>query len=121
MRTIWVRALLTAAALLPGVLIATEPGPDGGGNVANGRRLFLADGCYACHGTTGAGGGTAGPRLAPDPLPGEAIKAKLRSASGRMPVYSQAVLKDSEIADIVAFLRSIPAGKSAKDIPLLNR
>ena len=29
--------------------------------------------------------------------------------------------QDSEIADIVAYLRSIPAGKQAKDIPLLNR
>jgi len=38
-----------------------------------------------------------------------------------MPVYSPAVLQDSEIKDIVAYLQSIPAGKPAKDIPLLNR
>jgi hypothetical protein len=36
-------------------------------------------------------------------------------------VYSPAVLQDSEIADIVAYLRSISAGKQAKEIPLLNR
>jgi hypothetical protein len=36
-------------------------------------------------------------------------------------VYSPTVLKDSEIADIVAYLQSIPKGKEAKDIPLLNR
>ena len=91
------------------------------GDPANGKRVFFADGCFYCHGTTGAGGGNAGPRLAPNPLPLEGVKAKVRTASGRMPVYTSAVLQDSEIADIVAYLRSIPAGKQAKDIPLLNR
>jgi mono/diheme cytochrome c family protein len=95
--------------------------PATAGDVANGKRVFLADGCFYCHGTTGAGGGNAGPRLAPNPLPLEGVRAKVRTASGRMPVYSPAVLKDAEIADIVAYLQSIPKGKEAKDIPLLNR
>ena len=90
------------------------------GDAANGKRVFMTVGCYECHGTTGAGGGLAGPRLAPNPLPFVAIKAKLRTASGRMPVFSEAVLKDSEIADIYAYLQGIPAGKSARDIALLN-
>jgi mono/diheme cytochrome c family protein len=90
------------------------------GDVANGKRLFMTVGCYECHGTTGAGGGPAGPRLAPNPLPFIAVKAKVRTASGRMPVFSEAVLKDSEIADIYAYLQSIPVGKSAHDIELLN-
>ena len=38
-----------------------------------------------------------------------------------MPVFSEAVLKDSEIADIYAYLQSIPKGKSAHDIELLSR
>jgi hypothetical protein len=38
-----------------------------------------------------------------------------------MPVYSPVVLRDTEIADIVAYLQSIPKGADAKDIPLLNR
>jgi len=45
----------------------------------------------------------------------------VRTASGRMPVFSEAVLKDSEIADIYAYLQSIPTGKSGRDIELLNR
>jgi hypothetical protein len=59
--------------------------------------------------------------LAPNPLPLEGVKAKVRTASGRMPVSSPVVLRDSEIADIVAYLQSIPKGTDAKDIPLLNR
>jgi mono/diheme cytochrome c family protein len=91
------------------------------GDAANGKRLFMTVGCYECHGTTGAGGGPAGPRLAPNPLPFVGVKAKLRTASGRMPVFSEAVLKDAEVADIYAYLQSIPAGRSARDIELLNR
>lgn len=87
----------------------------------NGKRLFMTYGCYACHGTTGAGGGVAGPRLTPNPLPLIGVKAKLRTASGRMPVFSEAVLKDAEIADIYAYLESIPQGRSAREIELLNR
>lgn len=90
------------------------------GDAANGKRLFMTVGCYQCHGTTGAGGGMAGPRLAPNPLPFVGVKAKLRTPSGRMPVFSEAVLKDAEIADIYAYLQSIPAGKSARDIELLS-
>ncbi len=61
------------------------------------------------------------PRIAPNPLPLVGIEAKLRTASGRMPVFSATVLKDSQIADIYAYLQSIPTGKSAHDIELLNR
>jgi mono/diheme cytochrome c family protein len=90
------------------------------GDPVEGKRLFLRDGCYQCHGTTGAGGGVAGPKLAPNPLPLEGVRAKLRTASGRMPVYTPAVVTDAQIADIVAYLQSIPAGTPAADVPLLN-
>jgi mono/diheme cytochrome c family protein len=38
-----------------------------------------------------------------------------------MPVYSETVLKDAEIAAIYAYLASISTGRSAHDIELLNR
>ena len=114
--------LLTSLVCFAAVAAAADPTPGaGGGDPVNGKRVFFADGCFYCHGTTGAGGGIAGPRLAPNPLPLEGVKAKVRTQSGRMPVYSPTVLKDSEIADIVAYLQSIPQGKEAKDLPLLNR
>ena len=37
-----------------------------------------------------------------------------------MPSYSSKVLQDAELADIYAFLKSVPASPAAKDIPLLN-
>jgi mono/diheme cytochrome c family protein len=114
-----VAGMAFACLILTAMAVGETPSPPG--DPVNGKRVFLADGCFYCHGTTGAGGGNAGPRLAPGPLPLEGVKAKVRTASGRMPVYSPAVLQDSEIADIVAYLQSIPPGKPAKDIPLLNR
>jgi mono/diheme cytochrome c family protein len=121
MKSIHARKLITS---LVGFSIVTAAvaaaAPAAGADPANGKRVFFADGCFYCHGTTGAGGGNAGPRLTPNPLPLEGVKAKVRTASGRMPVYSPAVLTDSEIADIVAYLQSIPKGKEAQDIPLLN-
>jgi mono/diheme cytochrome c family protein len=116
--------LVSAAAtlLLSLTLASGAARADGArGDPVEGKRLFLADGCYQCHGTTGAGGGIAGPRLAPNPLPLEGVRAKLRTPSGRMPVYTAALLNDAQVADIVAYLQSIPPGKSAQDIPLLNR
>jgi mono/diheme cytochrome c family protein len=105
--------------LLGLLAVAALAGEQHGDPVA-GKRLFLQDGCYQCHGTTGAGGGIAGPKLAPNPLPPEVITAKLRTASGRMPVYTAAVLTDAQVADIVAYLQSIPSGIPSENIPLLN-
>jgi mono/diheme cytochrome c family protein len=107
-----------AAAVLSVSLVAVATGQ--AGDASNGKRLFMQVGCYECHGTTGASGGFAGPKLAPNPLPFAAVKARLRTFSGRMPVFSEAVLKDSEIADIYAYLQSIPSGRSAREIELLN-
>jgi mono/diheme cytochrome c family protein len=112
---------VTTAALAVSFAAAFAADSSSTGDAVNGKRLFMTVGCYECHGTTGAGGGFAGPRLAPIPLPFVGVKAKLRTASGRMPVYAEAVLKDSQIADIYAYLQSIPNGKSAHDIELLRR
>jgi len=114
------KSLAILVVALAAVTAVAAFAADQSADAANGKKLFMTVGCYACHGTTGAGGGIAGPRLAPNPLPLVAIKAKLRTLSGRMPVFSETVLKDSEIADIYAYLQSISTGKSAREIELLN-
>ncbi|MDE2073606.1 MAG: c-type cytochrome [Alphaproteobacteria bacterium] len=90
------------------------------GSAEKGRQLFLRDGCYACHGTRGAGGAIAGPQLAPNPLPFAAVLMQLRSPAYRMPLYTREVLSDAGAADIYAYLTSIPAGRAASGITLLN-
>ena len=67
-------------------------------------------------------GGTSGPRLAQTRFPLAAFMAFVRNPpSGGMPPFRQKVLSDQELADIYAYIKSIPEPKAAKDIPLLNQ
>jgi mono/diheme cytochrome c family protein len=92
------------------------------GDAANGKRLFLADACFTCHGRAGQGGAYNGlaPILAHTALPFDGFKAQLRNPADDMPAFSDAVLSDQQIADIYAFVETLPGRTSAKDIPLLN-
>ena len=89
-------------------------------NAARGKQLYLDTGCYQCHGTRGEGGGNAGPRLAPTPIPFEGVVLQLRHPRARMPVYTEVVMPDADVADIYAYLQSIPKGKTAADIAMLK-
>jgi ubiquinol-cytochrome c reductase cytochrome c subunit len=85
----------------------------------NGRRVFMRVGCWQCHGTMGQGAVT-GPKLAPDPLPLDALSSFVRSTNRNMPPYREQVLSDDDLADIHAYLQSIPKGPDPKSIPLLQ-
>jgi mono/diheme cytochrome c family protein len=90
------------------------------GNVENGRRIYRAAGCYECHDTVGQGGAGTGPRLAPDPIQFTVFAHQVRLPVDQMPPYTSKVLPDSELADIYAFLRSVPKPPSVQSIPLLK-
>ena len=92
------------------------------GDAANGRRIYLAVGCFTCHGRSGQGGAYNGPApiLARTALPFVGFKALIRDPSNDMPAYSDAVLSDQDIADVYAFLESLPGPRSPKDISILN-
>jgi mono/diheme cytochrome c family protein len=109
------------AIVLAAPLAARQGTPAQTGDAARGARLYQETGCFACHGTVGHGGAWQGPRLAPDPLPYAALLAQLREPARSMPRYSAAVLSDAEVADIDAYLRSIPRNPPADRIELLNR
>lgn len=89
------------------------------GNVENGKKLFTSHGCYQCHGYQGQGG-AAGPRIAPRPLPFPALSKYVRTPTGQMPPYTDKVLSETELADIYAFMQSIPAPPAVDSIPLLK-
>jgi mono/diheme cytochrome c family protein len=92
------------------------------GNVADGKRVYLADGCFTCHGRSGQGGAYNGPApiLAHTALPFDGFKGQMRNPTDDMPAYSDAVLSDKDIADIYAFVQSLPGPGSPKDIAILN-
>ncbi len=91
------------------------------GNVAHGKQIFATYGCYQCHGYQGQGAAAGGPKLAPNPLPIDAFTAQLRHPRDRMPIYTQVTVSDSDVADLYAYLQTIPKAKTVADIPLLNQ
>jgi mono/diheme cytochrome c family protein len=106
------------------LLAATPAIAQTGGDAGRGKDLFMRDGCYTCHGTTGAGGGAlGGPRLAHAGLTPNAILNELRHPRALMPAYSEKILTDAETADIVAFIQSLSRAPEpdAKSIKLLNQ
>jgi ubiquinol-cytochrome c reductase cytochrome c subunit len=94
------------------------------GNAARGKVAYMNAGCYTCHGTVGQGG--AGARLAPKPRAQDGFMAYVRSGrrgwsvAGGMPGYPVSVLSDAMLADIYAYLASIPAPRPAAENPLLK-
>ena len=89
------------------------------GNAEKGKNAYVQNGCWQCHGFVGQGGVT-GPKLAPNPMPEAAFAIFVRNSNRAMPPYQKAILSDADLADIHAYLPSIPAGKDYKSIPLLN-
>jgi mono/diheme cytochrome c family protein len=109
-----------AVAALASTMAWAQDAPQG--DAANGKRIYLADGCFTCHGRSGQGGAYTGPApiLAHTALPFDGFRGELRNPANDMPAYSEAVLSDKEIADIYAFVESLPGPRSPKDIPILN-
>ena len=91
------------------------------GNAENGKRLFNKYGCYECHGHEGQGSTMAGPRIGPDPVPLSVMLTYVRKPTGEMPPYTDKVVSDKDLADIHAFLESLPHPPPVKSIPLLNQ
>ena len=58
--------------------------------------------------------------LAQTAMPIEGFRAQIRNPVNDMPAYPDAVLSDKDIADIYAFVKSLPGPRSPKDIPILN-
>jgi mono/diheme cytochrome c family protein len=92
------------------------------GNADNGKRIYLSNNCFTCHGRVGQGGAYNGPTpsLAKTALPFEGFKFQLRMPVRDMPAYAEMIMSDQDVADIYAFVQSLPGRRDTKDFPLLN-
>ena len=108
--------LLAAASWAVFGLCGSAPAAD----AMKGKQTFVRVGCFECHGHVGQGG-VAGVKLAPDPLPFDAFANVVRTTSRQMPRYSTRILSDDDLADIYAYLVSIPKSPDPKSIPALSR
>jgi len=113
---------LTLVVLLfvPASLRAQAPAAPAG-NAESGKKLFVGRACWQCHGLAAHGGGIAGPRLAGRVPAWPAFSRYVRRPTEEMIPYTAKMLPDSELADIYAWLRSIPAPPAVSSIPQLNR
>lgn len=111
-------AIVLSLGVAPSVLAQEAPK----GNAANGKKVYLADGCYQCHGRVGQGGLMTGqaPVLAQTKMPFAAFTRQLRNPINDMPPYPESLLSEKEVADIFAYLQSLPGRRPVKDFPILN-
>ena len=112
-----VATFLALAALGAGLLLVQAAVA---ASAENGKQVFMRAGCWQCHGTIGQGAAT-GPKLTPDPLPFDALSSFVRATNRETPAYREEVLSDADLADLYAYLQSIPKGPDPKTIPLLSR
>ena len=108
---------IALALLLPCVVAAAQVVPRG--DAASGRKIYVTQGCYQCHGYQGQGS-NAGSRLAPGPLPYVAFAYQVRQPRARMPAYTPKNTSDQDLADVYAYLLTIPKARLVAEIPLLD-
>jgi mono/diheme cytochrome c family protein len=127
------RIMRKAAFVVGAAVIAVAVGAGGSGRTARaqdapagdaveGKRLYLAVGCFECHGRSGQGGAMNGPApvLAKTAMPFDGFKGQLRQPANDMPAYSEKVMSDKQIADIYAFVESLPGPRSTKDMKIFD-
>ena len=81
---------------------------------------FRTYGCYSCHGIMGQGTLRDGPRLNAAALGFPAVLAQLRTPRYEMPAYTAVQISDQSVADIFAYLASIPKPPDPKTIKELQ-
>ncbi len=101
------------------LLAAVVRAQDAAGNAEAGKRVYMKNSCYQCHGTVGQGT-VAGARIGPPPLSMQGLIRYVRRPAGQMPAFTEKVMSDRELTDVYAYLKTIPPPKPSKDIPLLN-
>ncbi len=118
------KSLLAAAALLSlATSVMAQSARTERAAIANGESVYLRVGCQACHGTVGHGG--AARRLAPNTLPLPGFTTWVRSGTpgwsflAGMPAFPASVISDADLADIRAYLASLPPPPPVADITLL--
>jgi mono/diheme cytochrome c family protein len=119
--------MIAALAILPGSSARARtaiPGPQDekppAGNSQNGKKLFTSYGCFECHGHQAEGTSVGGPRLGPNPILFSAFVRYIRQPTGQMPPFTIKVTSAADLADIYAFLQSLPLPPKADSIPALK-
>jgi ubiquinol-cytochrome c reductase cytochrome c subunit len=90
-------------------------------DAARGQHLYTLYGCYQCHGFVGQGAGATGPRIAPNPMAYNRFEQQIYEPRDLMPRYPREFVSEQDVADMYAYLQSIPPAPDPAEIPLLNQ
>lgn len=101
----------------PGAAVALNVPP---GDAKRGSALYLASGCWECHGYTGATG-TGAPLVLTGLSAGGFANYIRNPRTPAMPLYSAKVISDVAAADLYAYIKTFKKPADAKDIPLLQQ
>ncbi|MEE9277617.1 MAG: cytochrome c oxidase subunit II transmembrane domain-containing protein [Dehalococcoidia bacterium] len=85
---------------------AGDGAAQGVGDAARGQELFFANGCNVCHGDNGEGG--IGPTIASTGLSLDGVTGQYRRPRGVMPSFDEDRVPDADVADIYAWLQTLP-------------
>jgi mono/diheme cytochrome c family protein len=114
----WTLTLLLAVGVAHDA--AAQPRPESTGDAAAGAKLYVDRACWQCHGLAAQGGGIAGPRLAGRVQSWPAFAAYVRRPAEEMIPFTAKVLPDRELADIFAWLTSLPPPPAVETLPVLS-
>jgi mono/diheme cytochrome c family protein len=115
------RIFMLPVALLVAAAAAQAQAPVAG-DAKHGKELFVKYSCYACHGFSGQNG--SGARLVPMKFPQAGFIAYVRNPprANQMPSFSAKVLADKDLADIYAYIKTLPdSAPPAESVPILSQ
>lgn len=87
-------------------------------DAGHGQQLFNSLGCTACHGQQGEG--LIGPTIAQTDLPLSTVVRQYRAPYQNMPPFGRDQLSETDIADIYAFLQTLPSPQAVVPSVLAN-
>jgi mono/diheme cytochrome c family protein len=89
-------------------------------DAVRGKQRYEQQTCYYCHGTAGQGGRD-GARIAATGMTLQAFVRYVRRPAGAMPAFTEKILSEQDLADIHAYLKSLPSARAPRDIALLDQ
>jgi ubiquinol-cytochrome c reductase cytochrome c subunit len=120
MQIMTMRNLLIGAILVVFAIGSAAAQDTPRGDAKAGLATFQKYGCYTCHGILGQGSLRDGPRINAAGIGYQAVLQQLRTPRYEMPAFTAVQISDSQVADIFAYLTSLPKPPDAKSLKQLQ-
>src|SRR5579884_3806384 len=114
MRSVFISAVMVATGFASALLAQQPASSELNGDAAKGKQYFMSYTCYGCHGFS-AQNGPGRDRLNPMRMTQTGFIGLVRKpGNSQMPSYSAKVITDQQLADVWAYLKTLPSAPAAK-------